>query len=86
LVIYFGRVKVEQGIPLLQKFELLDELVFFMANFVLNLVGLLDANAEHLASFGQEVLTFQDTGFFLFNNLYSPLLLSCNLLPDFRLQ
>lgn len=84
LIVDFDGVKVEQGIPLFQKFELLYELVFFVTNFVLNLLGLVDAVEEHLASFSQKFLTFQNTGFFLPNDLYSPLFLLCNLLPHCR--
>lgn len=56
-----------------------------MTNFVLNLLSLLYADCENLASFGEEILTFKNIVFLLFNNFYSSFLFSSDLLSYFRL-
>lgn len=56
-----------------------------MTNFVLNLLGLLNADCENLAGFGEELLTFKNIVFLLFNNFYSSFLFSCDLLSYFSL-
>ena len=56
-----------------------------MTNFVLNLLGLLYADCENLASFGEKILTFKNIVFLLFNNFYSSFLFSSDLLSYFRL-
>jgi len=80
LILDFLRVKVKLGIALLQKRQLLLELMFLVTDFVLDLVRLLYSNSEDLSSFSKQVLTFKNTFFFLPDDLYSLLLFSCYLL------
>lgn len=85
LVLDFLRVKVKQRIALLQKCQLLQELVFLVTDFVLDLVNLLDTDGEDLASFSEQLLTFKNTVFLLLDGLYCLLLFSVDLLPYFSL-
>ena len=86
LILYFLGVKVKQGIALLQKCQLLQELVFLVTDFVLDLVRLLDTDGEDLASFSKQLLTFKNTVFLLLDGLYCLLLFLRDLLPYFSLQ